>query len=224
MPEPFVELTRKLIIAVKAAKVNYFMMIGGTGSLSLPDRPYTTACEDKRFWLAYRRAIADSEAHVVYMEERLGSIGSSLRAYRNARIKDRAGEASDESKAVIEKYEAAVLRGDPAADFVYGARAVFMFFDGNTSFRWTFVSPSALYRPGKRTGKYEIAIDELPLKPELSGKSDLEAFDGRLKGISAADLAIAIADDAENQKLVGKHWTAFADLSDDTPRPSYVRI
>jgi putative NADH-flavin reductase len=219
-----VELTRKFIIAVKAAKLKYFIMVGGTGSLALPDRPFTTACEDMRFWLAYRRAIADSEAHVAYMEERLGSIGSKLRAYRNARVKERAGQSSDETRNITTEYEEAVLRGDPAADFVYGARASFMFFDGNASFRWTFVSPSALYRPGKRTGKYEAVIDELPLKPEANGKSDLEGFDGRLRGISAADLAIAIADEAESQKLVGKHWTAWADLSNDTPHPSYVRL
>jgi putative NADH-flavin reductase len=212
-------LTRKVIIAAKEAEVGYFIMIGGCGSLHMPGNRLQTCSESKNFWLWYRRGIADSHAHVAYMEERLGSMGSSLRTYRNARILERQGQADDSSKDVIEKYEKAVLEKDSALEFVTAGRTSFMFFDGNTSFRWTFVSPPALYRSGKRTGSYEVIIDELPIKPAMGDEKNL---DGRLHGISASDLAIAIVDEAEQQTLVGKHWSAFGDMSDDAPVPSYV--
>ncbi|KAF2099880.1 NAD(P)-binding protein [Rhizodiscina lignyota] len=224
--KPFLELTRKIIIATKAAKVGHFIMIGGTGSLEMPDRPLRTASEDMRFWLAYRRAIADSEAHTVYMEERLGSIGASLRAFRNARIAEREGRGTEQTRQLIRDYEDAVLNGDPASDFITGARTSFMFFNGNTSFRWSFVSPSARYRPGKRTGTYEVIVDTLPLEPKKAGaaRGEYEEFNDRLQGISVADLAIAISDEAEEQTKVGVHWTAVADMSDDQPRPSYITL
>ncbi|KPM40131.1 hypothetical protein AK830_g6425 [Neonectria ditissima] len=219
--QPFLELTRKIIIAAKESKVAYFIMVGGCGSLNIPWNRLQTCSESKDWWLAYRRGIADSHAHVTYMEERLGSMGSSLRSYRDARIKLRQGTADDESLRLIEEYEQAVSNNDKALNFVTACRTSFMFFDGNTSFRWTFVSPPALYRPGKRTGNYKVVFDELPVKPRdfASGESE---FNGRLHGITAADLAIAIADEAEAQTRLRRHWSAYADMSDDNPAPSYV--
>jgi len=214
-------LTRKIIIAAKEAKVGYFVMVGGCGSLHMPGNRFQTCCESKDFWLWYRRGIADSHAHVAYMEERLGSMGSSLRAYRNARQLERAGGADNVSRKIIDDYERAVLERDNALEFVTAGRTSFMFFDGNASFKWTFVSPPALYRSGKRTGSYATIIDELPVKPF---KENPDNLDGRLHGISAADLAIAISDDAEKQTMSGKHWSAYADMSDDTPVPSYAKL
>ena len=197
-------------------------MVGGCGSLSIPGKPFQSTLESKDWWLAYRRGIADSEAHTSYMEERLGSMGSNLRAYRNARIAEKHGTANEKDRQIIKDYEDAVLKNDAALIFITACRTSLMFFDGNTSFRWTFVSPSALYRPGARTGRYEVIMDELPVKQDNSSVNP--GFDGRLHGISAADLAIAIADEAENQKRIGRHWSAFADMSDDSPTPSYVTL
>ena len=221
--ELFLEVTRKIVLAAKASTLKYFIMIGGCGSLWLPGRQHVSVCESEQWWIAYRRAIADSEAHVSYMEHRLGSIGSALRDYKNAREAERDGKATQESRDVIAAYEERARTNDAAKTFVTACRTSFMFFDGNTSFRWTYVSPSALYRPGKRTGKYEVIFDEIPLKPAQAG-GDPESLEGRLTGISAADLAIAVADEAEEQTRVGRHWSAFADLSDDTPHPSYVAL
>jgi putative NADH-flavin reductase len=78
-----------------------------------------------------------------------------------------------------------------------------------------------LYRPGPRTGAYELTIDYVPLKGEQKGEGVLDA---RLTGISAADLGVAIADEIENQRLVHKHWTATGDLSDDTLYASYLNV
>ncbi|KAF2850844.1 NAD(P)-binding protein [Plenodomus tracheiphilus IPT5] len=224
--QPFLELTRKIVLAIRAAQVPYFIMIGGCGSLHMPGKPYQSVCESPDWWLAYRRGIADSHAHVSYMEERLGSLGTNLRDYRNARAKLKSPHnlivhKAQEARRLVTEYEAAFTKNDRALTFVTACRTSFMFFDGNTAFRWTYVSPSALYRPGKRTGFYEILFDELALKPKSPGH---DALEGRLHGITAADLAIAIADEAEKQEKVGRHWTAYADLSDDTPHPSYVSI
>ncbi|KAJ4157053.1 hypothetical protein NW754_008695 [Fusarium falciforme] len=221
---PFIEAVRKIILAVKKAKVGYFVMVGGAGSLHIAHEDDLCVADSKDFFLAYRRAIADSHAHVSYMEDRLGPMGGGLRRYRNARLVLRNSDASDDeikaAKATVDEYEEGVKQ-DRASDFIKAARASYMFFDGNTSFNWTFVSPSPLYRPGKRTGSYEVTIHNLPLKGKPKGENRL---DGRLTGISAADLAIAITDEVESQKHKYQHWTATADLSDDTPAPSYLRL
>ena len=219
-------MTRKIIVAVKAARVGYFIKVGGYGSLQLPGQTLQTCLESKDWWLAYRRGIADSEAHVVYMEERLGSLGSSLRSYRQARLHVKSGSDGGDNAAAqrtIEEYEAAVQQNDKALTFVTACRTSYMFFDGNTSFRWSFVSPSALYRPGKRTGHYEVVFDEIPLKPAGNNGSG-ESLDGRLHGITASDLAIAIADEVEWKEKTFRHWSAFGDLSDDTPTSSYTTL
>lgn len=187
----------------------------------MPRSGHQSVLENQDWWMAYRRGIADSEAHTSYMEERLGPMGSGLRKYRNARAAEQEMNGTNETRRIIEEYEDYVRKNDKALIFITACRTSFMFFDGNTSFRWTFVSPSALYRPGKRTGEYTVHFDELPLKGDQNDPTNL---DGRLHGISAADLAIAIADEAEQRAKQGKHWTAYADLSDDTPTPSYVTL
>lgn len=215
---PYVETVRRLIIAVKEAKVKYFVFVGGAGSLHVPGS-FDCLTDHPEFFLAYRRQLADSDAHVQYMEERLGPMGEALRSYRNARLAVKAGKATDTELQTIQTYEDAVRSNDKATSFIKAGRASLLFFEGNTSFPWTFVSPSPLYRPGKRTGKYEITIDYVPLKGSPSEEGIL---DGRLTGISVADLSIAIADEIENENLKYKHWTAIGDLSDDTAYPSYI--
>lgn len=156
------------------------------------------------------------------MEERLGIMGTSLRRYREARIADREHRANDEDKQCIVEYESSIKKQDMASDFIKAGRTALMFFDGNESFRWSFVSPSALYRPGKRTGKYDISVDVMVLQGEHHESRNI--FEGRLTGISASDMAIAIADEVEEQKLVWKHWSAWGDISDDTPAPAYATL
>jgi putative NADH-flavin reductase len=216
-------LTRKIVLAIKLAKIPYFIKIGGTGSLYVPNYNggHVTACDYPEFWRAYRHQIADSEAHTQYMEERLAPIGQGLRKLRNARIARRENRATSEDHEFIADYERKVMAADDSLTFVRAGRTTFMFFDGNTSFKWSYASPPPMYRPGKRTGEYRIVQDKLPLNPEGSDSDDLE---GRLLGITVADMAVAIADDAESQANAGNHWTAVGSLEDDTPAPSYLTL
>jgi putative NADH-flavin reductase len=217
---PFLETVRKIILAVKLSPGKYFLFVGGAGSLHVPE---TQECcvDHPDFFMAYRRAIATSEAHITYMEERLGIMGTQLRAYRKARIAEREGQASEEDNKTIAEYEAGIKSKDRASDFIKAGRTAYMFFGGNTSFKWSFVSPSALYRPGKRTGKYEVSVDDMVLEGEQ--KED-NIFEDRLTGISVADMAIAIADEVENEKLAYKHWGATGDISEDKPAPAYLTL
>jgi putative NADH-flavin reductase len=218
---PFLETVRKIILAYKSSSASYFLFVGGAGSLHVPGTQ--DCCVDHPdFFLAYRRAISTSLAHIAYMEERLGIMGTSLRRYREARIAEREGKPSDDDKREIEVYEKSIRQKDQASDFIKAGRTAYMFFDGNESFKWSFVSPSALYRPGRRTGKYEVSVDDMILEGEQQEGKDI--FEGRLTGISVADMAIAIADEVEQQKLVGKHWSAWGDISEDLPAPAYLRL
>ncbi|KAH7061622.1 hypothetical protein BKA63DRAFT_559147 [Paraphoma chrysanthemicola] len=218
---PYLETVRKLILAYKQSSTNYFIFVGGAGSLHVPGS--SECCVDHPDWfLAYRRAISTSLAHIAYMEDRLGFMGTSLRRYREARIAEREGTATDQDIAEIAEYEGSIKAKDHASDFIKAGRTSYMFFDSNESFRWSFASPSALYRPGKRTGRYAISIDDMVL--EGSQKQGESIFEGRLTGISVADMAIAIADEVEEQKLVWKHWSAWGDISEDMPAPAYLTL
>jgi putative NADH-flavin reductase len=218
---PFLETVRKIVLAYKRSACSYFLFVGGAGSLHVPGTQ--DSCVDHPdFFLAYRRAISTSLAHIAYMEDRLGIMGTSLRRYREARIAEREGRQSDEDDDVIAEYEKQIKEKDQASDFIKAGRTAYMMFDGNESFRWSFVSPSALYRPGKRTGSYQISVDDMILKGEQQDGKDI--FEGRLTGISVSDMAIAIADEIEQQKLVYKHWSAWGDISEDKPAPSYLRL
>ncbi|KAF2467464.1 uncharacterized protein BDR25DRAFT_374773 [Lindgomyces ingoldianus] len=217
---PFIETVRKIILAVKQSTVKYFLFVGGAGSLHVPGT-HECCVDHPDFFMAYRKAIATSEAHIAYMEERLGIMGTALRAYRNARIAKREGRATADDQKAIEEYETGIKRKDRATDFIKAGRAAYMFFDGNTSFKWSFVSPSALYRPGKRTGKYEISVDDMVLEGEQESEN---IFEGRLTGITVSDMAIAIADEIESESLTYKHWSAIGDISEDRPAPAYLTL
>jgi putative NADH-flavin reductase len=216
----FLETVRKIVLAVKLSDVKYFLFVGGAGSLHVPGTP-ESCIDHPDFFMAYRRAIATSEAHIVYMEERMGIAGTALRAYRDARFAEGEGRSTAEQQEIIKEFDASIDGKASVTDFIKAARTAYMFFDGNTSFKWSFLSPSALYRPGVRTGKYETSVNEMI----LVGKEQPQSiFEGRLTGISVADMAIAIADEVESEKLVGKHWSAWGDISEDKPAPAYLTL
>ena len=59
---------------------------------------------------------------------------------------------------------------------------------------WTFISPSAEFGPGKRTGEYRTGKDELIVGPEGSR-------------ISAEDFSIALCDELENNNHIQQRFT-----------------
>src|SRR5256884_2847809 len=60
---------------------------------------------------------------------------------------------------------------------------------------WTFLSPSALFVPGERTGKFRLGTDQL-----------LTAADGK-SSISFEDFAVALADEIERPAHIRQRFT-----------------
>lgn len=168
--------------------------------------------------------MADSMAHVSYLEQRFGNGAPhpEIRAYRSARAAQREYRDTPEASFVRESHEKRASENDHAKPLIAACRTSLMFFEGNTSFDWTFVSPPAMYRSGRKTGNYHTVADYIPLKGDQSDSGSLE---GRLQGISTFDFAIAIVDEAEKRQFQGRHWSTWGELDDDQPAPSpYVKI
>ncbi|SMF33142.1 NAD(P)-dependent oxidoreductase [Pseudogulbenkiania subflava] len=66
---------------------------------------------------------------------------------------------------------------------------------GESALDWTFLSPSALFEPGERTGQFRIGADELLI--DAQGKS----------WISMEDYAIALADELETPSHSRRRFT-----------------
>jgi uncharacterized protein len=64
-----------------------------------------------------------------------------------------------------------------------------------SSIDWTYLSPSAFFEPGKRTGKFRLGQDQLLTAPD--GKSS----------ISMEDFAIALVDELEQPQHRGQRFT-----------------
>lgn len=76
-----------------------------------------------------------------------------------------------------------------------GCRLALELFEADHSFNWSFLSPAWLYRPGDATGHYELGEEFMIMKHGIPS------------GIALPDLQLAVADEIENQALIGKHWT-----------------
>lgn len=81
---------RKIVLAVKAAVIPYFVMIGGTGSTVLKSEG-VNCCDSQTFWVKvflsggqaltsqYFNMIARAPVHVAYMERIMPPEGAALR-------------------------------------------------------------------------------------------------------------------------------------------------
>jgi putative NADH-flavin reductase len=84
----------------------------------------------------------------------------------------------------------------PEALAAADALEVFRRADGDTPVAWSFISPGALLVPGERTGRYRLGGDEL-----------LTDDRGRSR-ITMEDFAIAMLDEAEQQRHARRRFTA----------------
>ncbi|MDR6431200.1 NAD(P)-dependent oxidoreductase [Brucella pseudogrignonensis] len=77
-----------------------------------------------------------------------------------------------------------------------GARQALNELREENDLEWTFVSPAIMLEPGERTGQYRLGADQ----PVFDEKGESK--------ISVDDLAVAIIDEAEQGKHIGKRFTA----------------
>jgi uncharacterized protein len=76
-----------------------------------------------------------------------------------------------------------------------GQKTALDFYRTITDVRWTYVSPPGRIAPGVRTGKYRVGQDDLLMEGD------------QVSGISMEDYAVALLDEVENPKHVGKRFT-----------------
>ncbi len=69
------------------------------------------------------------------------------------------------------------------------------FYRSVTDVRWTYVSPAMVIEPGERTGRYRTAGDQLLVDDQGNSK------------ISMEDYAVAVVDELETPKAVGRRIT-----------------
>ncbi|KAK7203669.1 hypothetical protein BZA70DRAFT_312313 [Myxozyma melibiosi] len=224
----FVEATYQIITAFKhAALLNsslsasaapgckpYLIAIGNSGSLIVPGTDGIHAVDYEPFWIEYVRSMAQSRSHVLFWKEKYPDMSQTVEVYRTAVLAWKGPGATLEQMEVMKTYEDQIANIDH--DFIRACTTCYLFFDGNESFDWTFISPPAMYGPGKRTGEYDVHLENyLPL-PEEEG--------GLLPGISAPDLAIALADEVERKGMKWTHWTLTGSQRDDAPAVIYPKI
>jgi len=61
----------------------------------------------------------------------------------------------------------------------------------------------------------------LPLDPGMD--QSVEDLDGKMLGITTGDMAVAIADEAEQRTKCWKHWTMVGSVEPEVPVPTYAR-
>jgi putative NADH-flavin reductase len=76
-----------------------------------------------------------------------------------------------------------------------GQKAALDFYRAVSDLRWTYVSPPGRILPGERTGMYRTGADELLV--DANGESH----------ISMEDYAVAVIDEAEESRHVGRRFT-----------------
>ncbi|CAH0015653.1 unnamed protein product [Clonostachys rhizophaga] len=85
----------------------------------------------------------------------------------------------------------------PGKSLIEGCRTALSFYTGVSEKPWSFLSPPWLLRDqGVRTGQYSLTLDKIPIDDK-----------GNALGIYNEDMAVAIVDEVENNKLNHKHWS-----------------
>ncbi|WP_066554699.1 NAD(P)-dependent oxidoreductase [Croceicoccus bisphenolivorans] len=90
-----------------------------------------------------------------------------------------------------------ILRKDITHDHIIPLVQALMFFEHDRTYDWSFFSPPAGLHPGPRKGKYITGTNQVPMDGD------------KYAGLSIADAAIAIVDEAERDAHKWEHWTAY---------------
>lgn len=189
-----VEAAWRIKRSIKTAGSPYLVFVGGVGSLwtergvQMMDDPWWPEWYINTSTPAYMRHLRDM-THIEAFEF-------------VAREREELDTSGAPPHSPLQSEEA---RGFMAAlggghELAQGLRAAFEIFAEDRTFNWTFASPPWCLMHGPRTGSYEITKHDIPLK------------DGVPAGISVKDMAIALADEAEQRNLSFEHWSASTDL------------
>ncbi|CAG9000405.1 MAG: hypothetical protein CENE_02400 [Candidatus Celerinatantimonas neptuna] len=185
-----IEGTRSMINAIREAQVPYFIYVGGAASLYV--KPGLQLFDDPRFPKWYFGVLPP--AHLRW----LGDITCQPFFYEAADRKEQGIVKPGESDPYLEER----VKNWSRVPLLEGGRVALELFEDKTSFRWSFLSPPWMYRPGQGTGSYELGVDYMIYKQGLPA------------GINLPDLALAVADEAESQRLIYKHWTVASEQPD----------
>ncbi|WP_316862869.1 NAD(P)H-binding protein [uncultured Cohaesibacter sp.] len=179
------EGTRRIIKAFRDAKGKYLMYVGGAASLFV--KPGLQMFDDPRFPRWYFGV--QPAVHLRW----LGDITGESFFYDAAARKESGEIKPGQSDQVLED----CVKNWKQVPLLEGCRIALDLFEGRSDFTWSFLSPPWLYRPGTGSGKYELSVDYMIFE------------NGVPTGIAVPDLALALADEVENQALVHKHWTVY---------------
>jgi uncharacterized protein len=181
-----VEAAWRIKRVFKRVNGNYLIHLGGASSLFV--RPGIQMFEDPR-WPEWYFDTASPD-HLRYLRDVTG-----VELFRHvAESRARADAGRDVSEQRLREFVGEKMARGP--DIAQGCRAQFELFQGDTSFRWSFVSPPWFYRPGPRSGQYRAVVGDLPMEGSIPAT------------LFVPDLAIAIADEVETQRFVHEHWSA----------------
>lgn len=184
------EGTRRIIQAYKAAQGKYLVYVGGAASLYV--KPGLQMYDDPRFpkwYFGVHRAV-----HLRWLGDITGETFFYDAAARKERGEILPGQSDPELEECVKNWKQVPL--------LEGCRIALDLFEGRTDFRWSFLSPPWAYRPGTGSGRYELGVDFMVME------------NGVPTGIAVPDLALAVADELENQALVHKHWTVYGEQID----------
>jgi putative NADH-flavin reductase len=184
------EGTRRIIKAFRESSSGYLIYIGGAASLYV--KPGVQMFDDERFPRWY------FGTHPATHLRWLGDITGVPLFYEAAERREQGAIGPYDSDPEVEE----AVKDWSRVWLLEGCRIALDLFEGRTDFRWSFLSPPWQYRPGTGCGAYELGVDFMIFK------------NGVPTGIAVPDLALAIADEVENEALVHKHWTLAAPQMD----------
>ena len=182
--------------AFKRAGGDYLINVGGASSLW---NARGTQMFEVPLWPQWYFNTASPE-HLRYLHGVTGAAPFEALAISRERIRATAGADphADWPEQELRNFIAKIAANH---DIGEGGRAQLELFEHDRSCDWSFVSPPWFLRAGPRTWAYRTQVRELPLEGDVPA------------GISVADLAVAIADEAEHRKFVHAHWSAARDIA-----------